>query len=953
MGHWLGFLASRFGEVRSKGVKIPLLRTSFGLFWLAVSVAGSSKFLFGDEVCDEFPDVHAHWSFRTPKCGPAFSLADKAGFLRIHVADGTVNGDYDSWTGADFAPTFERSDMGAGDWTITTRVSFDTPPAGITYHAGLMFAFGPAALNDVVYWGEYTANGTLAVERAGTAIRPLLVADPGPVSLQVEKIGGEYHFRHRSDDSTPWIEDLVNSAQMISTEPVTRVGLIVKTWGGAASPEVAPDFDRFCLAVPGVTLPPGVVADPVPVLSPIAGLACERKPDGSAVLGWGTCPGTTGSIVVKIAGEVVRTLPADAVGVTIAPPMPGGSISNVVVENGFQPPATCTLARDLVHVCDEFDTDPLAAGSAWTLRTPHSAVTGPKVSVTDNPGFLRFFVPSGADAGGNFDNWTGADNAPSLERYDMGNRDWTISTRLSYDDVLGPPAGEHHIGLMVAYGLGDPTDAYNDVTYWGEYANAGTLRVERTGSALTAQLPYPGSPVSLQVQKAGSSYTFSHRALDTDDWTTDATIPYVQPFPSNPASGPAGTPVGRVGLLIKTWGGVPEVTADFDYFCLTVKDTPPEPKIEATPPTGSVPLEINFSAASSTDPSGGTMTFKWDFGDGATGEGVSVKHTYTKSGIVPVTLMATDDEKNTGTATLDLYLSDDASPFTLVRLGTQGLNGFAKVDRTGPEPVYCLEVGGTTISVTADHAFFLQKAVSGDFKVSAKVTAGDFTRARARAGLMARLSTDEGSANVMMLVDRSDGAAADGYSFQYRKQDTKSTTTAPGNADPPRTSLPAWVRLERQGGTFIGSLSRDGATYVEYVRQDLPNLNVASLLVGFAATSGDAKVTAEYCAEVAFDEGPPPGKTFHRGDSDDNGQLQLTDAVRILGFLFLGQTAPTCMEAADADNNGQLQLTDAVRILGFLFLGQASPAPPGPPPAACGQDPPNSGDLGCASYTRC
>ena len=82
--------------------------------------------------------------------------------------------------------------------------------------------------------------------------------------------------------------------------------------------------------------------------------------------------------------------------------------------------------------------------------------------------------------------------------------------------------------------------------------------------------------------------------------------------------------MGRVGLLIKTWGGSPEVTADFDYFCLTVKDSPPEARIEAAPSAGAVPLEVNLSGASSVDPSGGSMTFKWDLGDGATGEGVKV-----------------------------------------------------------------------------------------------------------------------------------------------------------------------------------------------------------------------------------------------------------------------------------------------------------------------------------------
>ncbi|MBI4606274.1 MAG: thrombospondin type 3 repeat-containing protein [Planctomycetes bacterium] len=84
-----------------------------------------------------------------------------------------------------------------------------------------------------------------------------------------------------------------------------------------------------------------------------------------------------------------------------------------------------------------------------------------------------------------------------------------------------------------------------------------------------------------------------------------------------------------------------------------------------------------------------------------------------------------------------------------------------------------------------------------------------------------------------------------------------------------------------------------------------------------------------------------------RGDADLNGTLQLTDAVQILGYLFLGVNGrvPECLDGADADDNGQLQLTDAVRILGFLFLGGAPPAPPFPD---CGSDPAEpTDDLDC------
>lgn len=87
---------------------------------------------------------------------------------------------------------------------------------------------------------------------------------------------------------------------------------------------------------------------------------------------------------------------------------------------------------------------------------------------------------------------------------------------------------------------------------------------------------------------------------------------------------------------------------------------------------------------------------------------------------------------------------------------------------------------------------------------------------------------------------------------------------------------------------------------------------------------------------------------FRRGDSDSNGKLELTDAVKILTFLFSGGTAPGCLDAGDADDNGELQLTDAVRILGYLFLGGVAPLPPGPD--VCGPDPTTDDPLGCDSY---
>ena len=101
----------------------------------------------------------------------------------------------------------------------------------------------------------------------------------------------------------------------------------------------------------------------------------------------------------------------------------------------------------------------------------------------------------------------------------------------------------------------------------------------------------------------------------------------------------------------------------------------------------------------------------------------------------------------------------------------------------------------------------------------------------------------------------------------------------------------------------------------------------------------------------------PPRPLFFRGDTDGNGNLELTDGVFVFNFLFLGGTESTCKEATDSNNDGRVDLTDGVVILNHLFLGGAPPPSPGPPAIGeCGTDPDpldSPGDLGCEEYGSC
>ena len=95
---------------------------------------------------------------------------------------------------------------------------------------------------------------------------------------------------------------------------------------------------------------------------------------------------------------------------------------------------------------------------------------------------------------------------------------------------------------------------------------------------------------------------------------------------------------------------------------------------------------------------------------------------------------------------------------------------------------------------------------------------------------------------------------------------------------------------------------------------------------------------------------------FKRGDTDGDGEILITDAVRILNYLFLGGDLISCPEAANFDNSESVDISDGIHVLNYLFRGGPPPAPPGPPPGGCGPDPDpagGDGDLGCGEYSGC
>lgn len=59
---------------------------------------------------------------------------------------------------------------------------------------------------------------------------------------------------------------------------------------------------------------------------------------------------------------------------------------------------------------------------------------------------------------------------------------------------------------------------------------------------------------------------------------------------------------------------------------------------------------VAFDGAASYDPDGGSLTYSWDFGDGAQGSGATPLHVYATAGQYTATLTVTDDEGGTGSS---------------------------------------------------------------------------------------------------------------------------------------------------------------------------------------------------------------------------------------------------------------------------------------------------------------
>lgn len=134
--------------------------------------------------------------------------------------------------------------------------------------------------------------------------------------------------------------------------------------------------------------------------------------------------------------------------------------------------------------------------------------------------------------------------------------------------------------------------------------------------------------------------------------------------------------------------------------------------------TGTAPFTVTLSGATSTDPDGEIDTYTWDFGDGGSGSGKTVPHTYAAVGTYTIVLTVADNWGATDQAAKTVYVtaptpagptaSFTVSPASGTSPVTVTVDASASTYPGGTITAYewTFGDGGTSFGVVTSHTYF-------------------------------------------------------------------------------------------------------------------------------------------------------------------------------------------------------------------------------------------------------
>ncbi|WP_447968801.1 PKD domain-containing protein [Nitrospira sp. M1] len=246
---------------------------------------------------------------------------------------------------------------------------------------------------------------------------------------------------------------------------------------------------------------------------------------------------------------------------------------------------------------------------------------------------------------------------------------------------------------------------------------------------------------------------------------------------------------------------------------------PPSASFTATPSVGRAPLLVTVDAAGSRDPDGAIVGYAWDFGDGRTGTGSSLTHIYETPGTYAITLIVTDIDGLTATATQSVTVnnapgirSDDFHGDTLDTSVWTFINSLGDVALTMTGKEVAFAIPGPTShamgvdSPTGNHAArIMQPAPDTDFEVEVKFVSPVTARYHTQG-----IVVEEDSGTYLRLEFFSDGARTHIYASSIKGP--KETTKIHQRISA-RSPAPLYMRVKRTGQEWTQSYSTDGSAW--------------------------------------------------------------------------------------------------------------------------------------------
>jgi PKD repeat protein len=174
----------------------------------------------------------------------------------------------------------------------------------------------------------------------------------------------------------------------------------------------------------------------------------------------------------------------------------------------------------------------------------------------------------------------------------------------------------------------------------------------------------------------------------------------------------------------------------------TTTNSVPTAVITATPGSlGNAPFKVHLDGSLSTAPDGDIVSYQWNFGDGTTGNGEALDHTYGKTGSYTVELTVTDTKGNTSTAKLTIFAAIPIIASKTTGKGAFKLTFGSKASKTSDS--FALTM--TNVAGVSGQTTLLGKAATitmGTYSVSTTVLGKGIKAAKAPATNVAKLTFD-------------------------------------------------------------------------------------------------------------------------------------------------------------------------------------------------------------------